>query len=924
MATLFEDQPAPRSALRIEEPIYTDRASQVRNRFDPTSDFARGFASTASQLRAAESANLAQEAELAGDTVARDKHLVDMRLQQSEAAAMAPRVSRLQDIHGIGDAVDFAQQGVASFIPTALPSIAAAVLTRGRGAGLASKLVPYAAATVPAYQMERNEAIADQYNDPRLAALPVEERADTAMAKGGINSLLEAVIPGRIGSSLLRRPVAGIIDNAITEGITEVAQEGVGYGARRYLDPEQTLDPMDLANAGVLGAIGGGGLSIATNPVGSLSGAVTEPIRQRAEALGSRARDALGARMRRPQTDEQPPGGPIDLEEPEQQASGGAREFFDEEIRPRAGKAYDSTKDFVSTTIDRMGEAAKTAQSPSDFLRQVFGSSTEDAAAADLRPDTEDPGVMSAADPAAALQQRDAQRQERAAAFAEELLNDPATPDTVKEQVSSFGGDFSDPEARAFVARTLVAQRAGEKLVNAVSDLIDLSKSFGSKAAEAGTDLAAKARGMLDKGMSAAADRIVKKNLQDATPAEQAAFNKLIFDSLTDEAKASPAVRQRLPELANAMLAFAARTGDLTKADLKTLSRMQDGLAMFRDPEQLAAKLTEYAGLPRTEDSFLSRVKRVTNAQQDILQPNSFLYSSLSEDAKDSLTQPQLRQIARLVDEFTLSDQSKAEGDKVLAGLTAAFGSKEAAQSVLDYYQKQNRADLRFDPTRPTKDTYEGTEDVAEYGALPDRDAPVQDTYYADAKSMRPFYEGREGRLSTEGGTRRRIRDIEAFMDRMQGRGTELRAQRYGDFLKERNEDSAAAVTRIRKDLEKRITEAAPRKGEAAKYAEGRKKNRQYLEEQLLALNLIDKADGPEAAANLFSVARAVGERNELGITDAQLAESDTLLRRTLNPKKPPPGITWKQAEKHNRDIAKTKIVFKRHKGDPLVPVESC
>ena len=231
-----------------------------------------------------------------------------------------------------------------------------------------------------------------------------------------------------------------------------------------------------------------------------------------------------------------------------------------------------------------------------------------------------------------------------------------------------------------------------------MGDLIDLSKGFGGKAAEVGTDLAAKARDMLDEGMTAAADRIVKKNLQDATPAEQATFNKLIFDNLTDEAKANPTVRQRLPEIANAMLAFAARTGDLTKADLKTLSRMQDGMAMFRDPDAVAAQLTEYAGLPRTEDSFLSRIKRVTNAQQDLRQPNSFLYSSLTEEAKDSLSRPQLRQLARLVDDFTLSDASKAQGDKVLAGLTAAFGSKESAQAVLDYYQQQNRADVRFDP----------------------------------------------------------------------------------------------------------------------------------------------------------------------------------------------------------------------------------
>ncbi len=761
------------------------------------------------------------------------------------------------------------------------------------------------------YSAIRNAELENYASDEQLSSLSPEEQLRVTRNSAALQAAPEAVMPaylgagGRLPGALSRTATPLRVAGGVAiEGATEGLQDYISQRVAQEQFPDRQIDWSSVRENAIAGLIGGGAMGVLGRHEGGTH-------RQEGEAapidLNPPSAPMEGA----------PPGTPPPPA-PDDGSGGGVGGLFDtlnERFGPGLREQAQKTKDFVSNTIDRMGEAAKTAQTPSEFLRQVFGSSTEDAAAADLRPDTEDPGVMSAADPAAALQQRDAQRQERAAFFAEELLNDPATPDAVKERVASFGGDFTDPEARAFVARTLVAQRAGEKLVNAVSDLIDLSKDFGGKAAETGSDLAAKARGMLDKGMSAAADRIVKKNLQDATPAEQAAFNKLIFDSLTDEAKASPAVRQRLPELANAMLAFAARTGDLTKADLKTLSRMQDGLAMFRDPEQLAAKLTEYAGLPRTEDSFLSRVKRVTNAQQDILQPNSFLYSSLSEDAKDSLSQPQLRQLARLVDDFTLSDSSKAQGDKVLAGLTAALGSKESAQAVLDYYQQQNRADLRFDPTRPTKDAYEGTDDVAEYGTLPERDAPEQDTYYADAKSMRPFYEGREGRLSTEGGTRHRVRDVEVFMDRMQGRGVELRSQRYGDFLKERNKDSAEAVKRIRKDLEKRITEAAPRKGEAAKYAEGRKKNRQYLEEQLLALNLIDKADGPEAAANLFSVARAVGERNELGITDAQLAEADTLLRRTIDPKKPPRDMTRRQAEKHNRDIAKTKIAFYRTDG---------
>src|SRR5690606_20684310 len=206
--------------------------------------------------------------------------------------------------------------------------------------------------------------------------------------------------------------------------------------------------------------------------------------------------------------------------------------------------------------------------------------------------------------------------------------------------------------------------------------------------------------------------------------------------------------RQHLPELANAMLAFAARTGELTKADLKTLSRMKDGLAMFRDPEALAAQLTEYAGLPRPEDSFLSRIKRVTNAQQDIRQPNSFLYYSLTEEAKDTLSSAELNGLARLVDDFSIIDADKEQGDKVLAGLIAAFGSKESAQAVLDYYRQQNRADLRFDPNETLQE--DGSNPMKEV------DAPKASYHFADAKAMRPF-RAFVGRMTNEGGMRRRL-----------------------------------------------------------------------------------------------------------------------------------------------------------------------
>lgn len=820
----------------------------------------KGLRSGAAGLTTGSFANEALSQEVGGD--ADWQRSRDLALQtQAQGQMYAPRVSSLRDIGSLEDAGDFAAGAIGQGAMSMAPTLATALLTRGRGKY--ANVGSFAGGAATAYNLERGEAALGQYADPTLAAASAEDRDLAATTKGAVNAGLEAIVPAGLAGSLLRRPAGSLMGHvgreALTEGLTEAAQQGVGFGAEKYLDPNRQLDPWDVADAFAAGALTGGGMS----------GAMRGPAHG-AQALVDRfARgqqgDAAPIDLNPPSAPMEgaPPGTPL-LPGPEDGGdAGGLFDTLNERFGPGIREQAQRTKDYVSDTIDRMGEAAKTAQSPSDFLRQVFGNSSEEAAA-DLRPDIEDPSVLNAADPAAALQQRDAERQQRAARFAEELLSDPATPDAIKERVASFGGDFTNPEAQAFVARNLVAQRAGEKLTTAVADLIDLSKDFGSKAAEAGTDLAGKARDMLDKGMTAAADRIVKKNLQDATPAEQATFNKLIFDNLTDEAKANPTVRQRLPEIANAMLAFAARTGDLTKADLKTLSRMQDGMAMFRDPDAVAAQLTEYAGLPRTEDSFLSRIKRVTNAQQDIRQPNSFLYSSLTEEAKDSLRPAQLNQLARLVDGFTLSDASKAQGDKVLAGLTAAFGSKESAQAVLDYYQQQNRADVRFDPN-----------EMLTEGGTTERDgAPAPSYQFADAKAMRPFRTF-AGRMNNEGGMRRRLRESTiagAALRRSSPGGARVRPIKMSQYVADTGGNPEAEVKRIASDLKDRIEQHKARKDE------DRTKQINELQGELTLMRQAYKDGGAQAALDLYEVLQVSGqEQNDTIATDADIAKMATL-----------------------------------------------
>ena len=862
--------------------------------------FEKGLRSGAAGLTAGSFANEALSQEVGGD--ANWQRSRDLALQtQAQGQMYAPRVSSLRDIGSLEDAGDFAAGAIGQGAMSMAPTLATALLTRGRGKY--ANVGSYAGGAATAYNLERGEAALNQYADPTLAAASAEDRDFAATTKGVINAGLEAIVPAGLAGSLLRRPAGSLMGHvgreALTEGLTEAAQQGVGFGAEKHLDPNRQLDPWDVADAFAAGALTGGGMS----------GAVRGPAHG-AQALVDRfARgqqgDAAPIDLNPPSAPMEgaPPGTPL-LPGPEDGSGGGIGDLFDtlnERFGPSVREQAQRTKDYVSDTIDRMNEAAKTARDPGDFLRQVFGNVSEEAAA-DLRPDTEDPSVLNAADPAAAIRQRDVERQQRAVRYAEELLNDPSTPEAIKARVASFGGDFTNPEAQAFVSRSLVAQRGGEKLATAVFDLIDSAKEIGKTAAKAGSELTGKARSTVEEGVAAAADRIVRKNLQDATPAEQAAFDKLIFDNLTDEARANPTVRQRLPDIANAMLAFAARTGDLTKADIKTLSRIQDSMTLFRDPDAVTAQLTKYAGLPRTEDSFLARVKRVTNAQQDTHRPNSFLYSALTEEAKDTLRAPQLKQLARLVDDFTLSDYNKARGEKLLNGLTAAFGSKENAKAVLDYYQQQNHADVRFDPN----ETLVG-------GSLTETDsAPSHAYHFSDAKTLRPF-RAFSGVMNNEGGMRRRLRESTVAgiaLRRSSPDGARVRPIKMSQYVEETGGNPEAEVKRIAADIQKRIDQHKARKGE------DRSKQINQLQGELSLMRQAYREGGAKATLDLYEVLRvSEQEQNNTVASDEDIARGGTLLSRRVNPNAPPKGMSREDAIAHNNEIDATRVTFQRVDG---------
>ena len=480
---------------------------------NPENQFSKGLRTGAAGLTAGEFASEALRKEVAGNKEFADSR--DRALQTVRDTRMyAPRVSSLRDVNSIGDIGDFAAGAIGQGAMSMAPTIAAAALTRGRG--LAGKATAFGGAMVPAYEMERGEAALNQYQDPEQMKASAQERDLAATAKGGINAALESIVPAGLGGSLLRKPAGSLLGHiareVAIESLTEGTQQLVGYGAQKYIDPNKELDPWDLADAAVAGGLTGG----------VTSGATRGPAHA-AQAILDKAPKPQMPEIKNPFQRGDEAGDVVDLpEDPSGGGSGSAdtmlgkvaglgaavQDRFGDDIAAAGGKAKDmagKAKDIVSDTLDRMAEAVDTSANPGEFLNKVFGSNIDEEAAADLSGQP-NPTLKGATfeETEANIARDDEQRVARAARYADELLNDPATPAEIKQRVADMGGDYANPDNQSFVARTLVAQRGGEKITKAVQDLVDLGKSAFAKGSEAAGE-----------GLSAA-----KKAVGDAATAE--------------------------------------------------------------------------------------------------------------------------------------------------------------------------------------------------------------------------------------------------------------------------------------------------------------------------------------------------------------------------------------------------------------------
>lgn len=685
----------------------------------------RGFATGIKSVTSGSLANDALNAESNGApnaTTLRDRALAS----QQAAAAYAPRVGSLRNIHSIGDAVDYGLGAVGQGVASMAPTIAAAALTRVPGSGAAlSRATSYAGAAGAGYLQEKGEAALGQYSDPTLAAAPVTERQRAATTKGLVNAALEGIVPAGLTSMVGKNGVGRIMaKDFVTEGATEATQQYVGHLADKSLDATRQLDPWDIADAFAGGALTGGA-------VGAVHGAVH--------------------------------------------------------------KLATGPKDFVTSTRAAIEDAGANAPTPTDFLKSVFkpGPSVEldPVAAGDNHPDLVD-AVTKAGDSAGeVLDGLTAKRGEMAASYAQEILNDPNTPAAVKQTIMDMGGDYESPQNQA----ALGAQYVGRKASEVAGTAADFIKGMAPKAAEA-------AKGFV----TSVQDRVVKKNLQGGpvTEDETFALHKDIIDNLKPEAKRRTSIISDMPQLAAGIAGALNKYGAVKTAPTdKNIQELQHlysaATTLFDKPEAVFAKLASKVEAQREgakkPTPFSDLLAGVTTAQQDVgkNEGSSYLQTRLIAP----MGQAEVKQLARFVDEFGMTDmKSTKQADKVLDGLAVAFGGKQEALQVLDYYSKANRLNAK------QLLQYDANELLDPESGVQATDLKPTRTYsFADPKTNRPFRSAeRLAKLDAQS-----LREGAVASD-----SAKVTTVPYSQYVDETGKDHKAEVVRIMNDVKGRQDKA--------------------------------------------------------------------------------------------------------------------
>lgn len=238
----------------------------------------RGLRSAAFNNTAGEAATDYYKAQAAGDVPGAQAAGLRMQNYQQQAEKYAPRVQSVGDIHGVGDAADWAM-GVAGQLPTTLvPAMAGGLVGGGlggalfRGAGAA--LGGHLGAGAAMYPQMRDAARMQQAQAEAQGApaLPAQQVLTDTSNQGLIQSNIEALVPGLATRSLLghgakaalTKPVGGALrrvgrDIALDSGAAGLSEKvATSFETGRNPGRDTRGDTMRYVDAMASEAMGGG------------------------------------------------------------------------------------------------------------------------------------------------------------------------------------------------------------------------------------------------------------------------------------------------------------------------------------------------------------------------------------------------------------------------------------------------------------------------------------------------------------------------------------------------------------------------------------------------------------------------------------------------------------------------------------------
>lgn len=729
------------------------------------------------------------EAEIAGDPAAEAAAKASYEQDRLRADALGPRVRSIRDIGGVGDALDYAGgmlgMGAQSMSPAIAASLAvggvgglglravgagaeALLANRGllgvadfgiRAASQAARLpgAGVAGAYVPSYTQNQEAQLSRQYENPETAGRPAEERLANSQQVGLVAGALDAVVPGLLGKGLAfgGSRLGHMAGAALTEGTTETAQEEVSLQGQKALGSTEQRDPVAYADAFLGGAIGGGGVSsILGGPkkaaapapeAAPAAPAAPAPPATPPKPLVNRIEDALRRRFGNAHnptelTDQNPelrtqlqnldPAGP---EAAQVLAADDARRTA--RAAELAAKLPDALRSTLGQTPDFSNRVTQAAVQTMANAQDLAVKAREAIKALTTRP----PGTPNA--PAS---------EGNSSSLVQRLASSPWVRNMAEKAIKALGGAQSSSQTSA--GSPDAARRAAEQMSQLPDDIRAVwVNNVGENPDFSNQEIQDRLE-MMTRSVQAAKRETEMRNapggpkmnlMQAASPEAQAQYDKLIVDGLRPEVRGE--MGPFASEIANTLLAYAGRTGELTKADARALLPVGRALDMFQDPDKLITDLIKQAGV--SDKSLLNYARKFRTAETEAAKEGSFLQMALTPEASRISLQGRIR-LGRAIDEFALEattdgrtnlsaeslarlgrgSETATGGSSTLKLLTAAVGSEEKALRVLDYYTRQNTQGI-VDMQAPDMNK---------------RDAEEQAPSFRTPDGRRPFLRGRD------------------------------------------------------------------------------------------------------------------------------------------------------------------------------------